>query len=72
MGIDSDELRCSLLERNLFSEIVINLYRNRLCYTCNSLIVIVCDSEKSEEMEHEVHALSNVINVRRCCSSTEL
>jgi hypothetical protein len=72
MGTAFDELRCSLPGRNLFSEIVINLYWNRLCCTCNSLIVIVRDSEKSEEMEHEVHALSNVINVGRCCSCKEL
>jgi hypothetical protein len=72
MRITFDELRCSLLGRNLFSEIVINLYWNRLCCTCNSLIVIVRDSENSEELEHEVHAPSNVINVRRCSSSREL
>jgi len=72
MGIAFDELCCSLLGRNLFSEIVINLYWNRLCCTCNSLIVIVCDSEKSEEVEHEVRVLCNVINVCRCCISREL
>ena len=72
MGTALDELRCSLLGRNLFSEIVINLYWNILCYTCNSIVVIVCDSEKSEEIKHEVHSLSNVTNVSSCFISKEL
>jgi hypothetical protein len=72
MGIAFGELHCSSFERNLFSETLINLYWNRLCSTYNSLIVIVCDSEKSVEIKREVHSLCNVINASRCFSFKEI